>query len=38
MGNFPLANPQNLPISVKFPIDTASILMKQAAIEISKKL
>lgn len=38
MGNFTLANNQNLPISVKFPMDTASMVMKQAAIEMSQKV
>lgn len=38
MGNFALANNQNLPISVKFPTDTASMVMKQAAIEMSQKV
>ncbi|HLO17302.1 MAG TPA: response regulator [Anaerolineales bacterium] len=38
MGNFTLANNQNLPVSVKFPTDTASMVMKQAAIEMSKKV
>lgn len=38
MGNFSLANNQNLPISVKFPIDTSAIVMKQAAIEMSQQV
>jgi len=38
MGNFTLANNQNTPISVKFPTDTASMVMKQAAIEMTQKV
>jgi hypothetical protein len=38
MGNFSLANNQNTPISVKFPTDTAALVMKQAAIEMSQKV
>jgi Flp pilus assembly CpaE family ATPase len=38
MGNFTLANNQNLPISVKFPMDTVSMVIKQAAIEMSQKV
>jgi len=38
MGNFTLANNQHLPISLKFPTDTASMVMKQAAIEMSQKV
>lgn len=38
MGNFTLANNQHLPVSVKFPTDTASIVLKQAAIEMSQKV
>jgi pilus assembly protein CpaE len=37
MGNFTLANNQNMPISLKFPTDTASMVLKQAAIEISQQ-
>jgi pilus assembly protein CpaE len=37
MGNFALANNQNMPVSVKFPIDTGSMILKQAAVEISQK-
>lgn len=35
--NFALANNQNIPISIKFPNDTVSIVIKHAAIEISKQ-
>lgn len=38
MGNFTLANNQHTPISVKFPTDSASMVMKQAAVEMSKKV
>jgi len=38
MGNFSLANNQNTPITVKFPTDTASMVMKQAALEMSQKV
>ena len=38
MGNFTLANNQHTPISVKFPTDTASLVLKQAAIEMSQKV
>jgi pilus assembly protein CpaE len=38
MGNFTLANNQNLPISVKFPTDAASMILKQAAIEMSQRV
>ncbi|MBK8418935.1 response regulator [Candidatus Villigracilis saccharophilus] len=37
MGNFALANNQNTPIGLKFPNDTVSIMLKQAAFEISKQ-
>ncbi len=37
MGNFALANNQNIPVNMKFPNDTVSIVLKQAAIEISKQ-
>jgi len=37
MGNFTLANNQNMPISLKFPMDTASMVLKQAAIEMSQQ-
>ena len=38
MGNFTLANNQNTPISVKFPTDTATVILKQAAMEMSQKI
>ncbi len=38
MGNFTLANNQNTPISVKFPTDTATLILKQAAQEMSQKV
>jgi len=38
MGNFSLANNQNTPISLKFPTDTATMVMKQAALEMSQKV
>jgi pilus assembly protein CpaE len=38
MGNFTLANNQNTPISVKFPLDTATLILKQAAMEMSRKV
>ena len=38
MGNFTLANNQNTPISVKFPNDTATMILKQAAAEMSQKM
>ena len=37
-GNFTLANNQNIPISVKFPTDTASMILKQAALDMSQKV
>jgi pilus assembly protein CpaE len=37
MGNFALANNQNIPINMKLPNDTVSIVLKQAAIDISKQ-
>ncbi len=36
MGNFTLANNQNMPVLLKFPNDTASLMLKQAAIEMSR--
>ncbi len=36
MGNFSLANNQNTPISIKFPTDTATMVMKQASIEMTQ--
>jgi len=38
MGNFTLANNQHVPISVKFPTDTATMILKQAALEMSQKI
>ena len=38
MGNFTLANNQHTPISIKFPTDTASFVLKQAAIEMSQRV
>jgi len=38
LGNFTLANNQHLPIAVKFPTDTASMVMKQAAAELSQRV
>jgi len=38
MGNFTLANNQNTPVSVKFPTDTATLMFKQAAMEMSQKV
>lgn len=38
MGNFTLANNQNTPISVKFPTDTATLILKQMAMEMSQKI
>jgi pilus assembly protein CpaE len=38
MGNFTLANNQNMPISLKFPTDTTTMILKQAAIEMSQKV
>jgi pilus assembly protein CpaE len=38
MGNFTLANNQNTPVSVKFPTDTAALVFKQAAVEMSQKV
>ncbi len=37
MGNFTLANNQNMPVQVKFPNDTASLMLKQAALEMSRQ-
>ncbi len=36
-GNFTLANNQNMPVLVKFPNDTASLVLKQAALEMSRQ-
>jgi pilus assembly protein CpaE len=38
MGNFTLANNQNTPVSIKFPTDTATLMLKQAALEMSQKV
>jgi Flp pilus assembly CpaE family ATPase len=38
MGNFTLANNQNIPISVKFPTDTATMILKQAVMDMSQKI
>jgi len=35
MGNFTLANNLHMPIITKFPTDTASMVMKQAALDMS---
>ena len=37
MGNFALANNQHMPIITKFPTDTASMVLKQAALEMSRQ-
>ena len=37
MGNFTLANNQNMPILLKFPNDTASMVLKQAALDMSRQ-
>ena len=36
MGNFTLANNQHMPVSVKFPTDTATMVFKQASLEMSQ--
>jgi pilus assembly protein CpaE len=36
MGNFTLANNQHMPLSKKFPTDTAAMVLKEAAIEMSR--
>ena len=38
MGNFTLANNQHTPISVKFPTDSASMVLKQSAVAMLKKV
>jgi len=38
MENFSLAINQNTPISLKLPTDTATMVMKQAALEMSQKV
>lgn len=37
MGNFTLANNQHMPVLVKFPNDTASLVLKQSALEMSRQ-
>lgn len=37
MGNFALANNQNIPFNQKFPNDTGSMVLKQASIEMSQQ-
>ena len=37
MGNFTLANNQNMPVLLKFPNDTASLVLKQAALDMSRQ-
>jgi pilus assembly protein CpaE len=37
MGNFTLASNQNVPLLVKFPNDTASLVLKQAALDMSRQ-
>jgi len=37
MSNFALANNQHLPIITKFPTDTASMVLKTAALEMSRQ-
>lgn len=37
MGNFTLANNQNMPVLVKFPNDTASLVLKQSALDMSRQ-
>ncbi|MGB7874937.1 MAG: response regulator [Anaerolineales bacterium] len=37
MGNFTLANNQHVPILTKFPTDTASMVLKQAALQMSRQ-
>ena len=37
MGSFTLANNQHVPIISKFPTDTASMVLKQAALEMSRQ-
>lgn len=36
-GNFTLANNLNMPVLLKFPNDTASLVLKQAALEMSRQ-
>jgi hypothetical protein len=35
-GNFALANNQNQPITIKYPTDTASIILKSLAVDMVK--
>lgn len=37
MGNFTMANNQHTPLSLKFPTDTATMILKEAAIEMSRQ-
>jgi pilus assembly protein CpaE len=37
MGNFTLASNQNMPVLTKFPNDTASLVLKQAALDMSRQ-
>jgi pilus assembly protein CpaE len=37
MSNFTLANNQHTPLSLKFPTDTATMVLKEAAIEMSRQ-
>ena len=37
MGNFTLANNQHVPLLSKFPTDTAAMVLKQAALEMSRQ-
>jgi len=37
MGGFTLANNQHIPVITKFPTDTASMVLKQAALEMSRQ-
>lgn len=38
MGNFTLANNQHTPVSLKFPTDTATLILKQGAMEMSQRV
>ncbi len=37
MGNFTLANNQHVPLVQKFPMDTSAMVLKEAAIEMSRQ-
>jgi MinD-like ATPase involved in chromosome partitioning or flagellar assembly/CheY-like chemotaxis protein len=37
MGNFTMANNQHVPLTQKFPTDTAATILKEAAIEMSRQ-